>query len=86
MGQVDGDTMDGLLEEIIKGETFTVCYDEAFAVCYEVPGWRSWSIVLALLELVFWGIIGYHAWKKLGGEDERRHNTKPNDEDRLHQG
>ena len=54
MDQVDGDTLDGLWKGITKGEPFTVCYDELFSLCYDVPGWKSWSLALGLVELLFW--------------------------------
>jgi hypothetical protein len=86
MDQVDGDTLDGLWEGITKGEPFTVCYDELFSLCYSVPGWKSWSLALGLAELLFWILAIYFGWKRIRGKDEGRHNTKLDDEDRLHKG
>ena len=86
MGEVDGDSLDGLWRETIKGEPFTVCYDEIFHMCYSVPGWKSWSLAIGLAELLFWVLAIRFGWKRISGKDERRHNTKLDDEDRLHKG
>ena len=86
MSEVDGDNFGGFGEAIIKGDDFTVCYDEVFNACYGVPGWKSWSLTLGILEVLFWILALRFGWKRIRGKDERRHNTKLDDEDRLHQG
>ena len=86
MSEVDGDNFDGFWEAITKGDDFTVCYDEVLNTCYEVPGWKTGSATLIVLELLFWIIALGYGWKRIRGKDERRHNTKFDDEDRLHQG
>ena len=86
MGQVDGDNYDGLWEAIIKGDEFNVCYDEVFNACYDVPGWKSWSLTLGLLELLFWILTIRFGLKKVRERDERRHSVELDDENRLHQG
>tara|TARA_R100000808_G_C2141255_1_gene149042 strand:- start:146 stop:493 length:348 start_codon:yes stop_codon:yes gene_type:complete len=59
---VDGFKFDEVLQEVMGGEAFDVCYGD---FCYYVPGWKETSAVLCFLELFFWLVLGRLGWKRL---------------------
>ena len=59
---VDGFKFDEVLQEIMGGESFEVCYGD---FCYFVPGWQETSALLCFIEVFFWFFIGRLGWKRL---------------------
>jgi len=83
--EVDGDTLEGFWDAITGTEPFTVCYDEMFNSCYEVPGWTSPQLVgIFLLELIFWLVALRWTWKKV--RKNGRSPTEHPDSDRHDKG
>jgi hypothetical protein len=64
---VDGDNMGEVLDALFAGESFEVCYDELFETCYHVPinnGIINISVVLVVLEVLFWGFCGFYFYRR----------------------
>ena len=62
--EVDGDNIGEVLNALLKGDEFTVCYDEMFDLCYTVPETKAFSWGLIILEIVFWSFTAFLIYKR----------------------
>lgn len=62
--EVDGDNIGEVLNALLKGDEFTVCYDEMFDLCYTVPETKAFSWGLIMLEIVFWSFTAFLIYKR----------------------
>ena len=64
MDEVDGDNLGEVWDALVKGDEFTVCYDEIFEFCYTVPETKliSWGIII--LEVLFWTFTGFLLYRR----------------------
>ena len=61
---VDGDKIGDVMTALFEGDSFYVCYDELFEVCYTVPEIKGLALVLLLLEVGFWLFAAYYLIKR----------------------
>ncbi len=64
MDEVDGDNIGEVFDALIKGDEFTVCYDEMFDLCYTVPETKAFSWALIILEVLFWSFTAFLLYRR----------------------
>lgn len=64
MDEVDGDDLGEVWDALVKGDEFTVCYDEIFEFCYTVPETKAISWGIIILEILFWSFTGFLVYKR----------------------
>lgn len=64
MDEVDGDNLGEVWDALVKGDEFTVCYDEIFDLCYTVPETKAISWVIIILEVLFWTFTGFLLYRR----------------------
>jgi len=62
--EVDGDNIGEVFDALIKGDEFTICYDEMFDLCYTVPETKAFSWALIILEVIFWSFTAFLIYKR----------------------
>ncbi len=62
--EVDGDNIGEVFEALLKGDEFTICYDEMFDLCYTVPETKAFSWGLIVLEILFWSFTVFLIYKR----------------------
>jgi len=64
MDEVDGDNIGEVFDAFLKGDEFTVCYDEVFDLCYTVPETKAFSWGLIILEVLFWSFTAFLLYRR----------------------